>query len=233
MATRQQVLSVPALRERSILRNVYLWMTAGLGLTGIIAWGMASDPAMVSRFVGSPILFYGAIIGEFALVLFLSARIMTMSAGAATLGFTAYSALNGLTMSVIFLAYTGANISLAFFVTAGTFAGMSLYAMTTKRDLSRFGSYLVMGLWGVIIASVVNFFFRSESLYWIISYAGVLLFMGLTAFDTQMIKRWNDEYGANISEAEYVKLSILGALKLYLDFINMFLFFLRIVGRRN
>jgi len=234
MATsRAEFLSIPRVRERNILRNVYLWMTAGLALTGVISFGIAGNPTMIRTLVSSPMLFFGLIIGEFALVLYLSARIMQMSASRATLAFAGYSILNGITLSVIFLAYTGAEISLAFFTAAGTFAGMSLYAMTTKRDLSGIGHYLIMGLWGIIIASVINIFLRSPSLYYMISYIGVFVFIGLTAYDTQMIKRWNDQYGASITEEQYVKLSILGALKLYLDFINIFLFLLRIFGRRN
>jgi len=205
----------------------------GLALTGVISLGMASNPGMIRAFASNPILFFGAIIGEFALVLFLSARLMKMSATAATLGFAAYAALNGLTLSVIFLAYTGQSIAQAFFVAGGTFAGMSLWATVTKRDLSSIGNYLFMGLIGLIIASVVNLFFRSDAFSFLISIVGVVLFLGLTAYDTQMIQRWNRQFGSSIGEADYVKLSIMGALKLYLDFINLFLFMLRIFGRRN
>lgn len=231
--TREQILSNTAVRERSILRNVYLWMTMGLALTGVISLGMASNPNLIIAFASNPILFWGAIIGEFALVFFLSARLMKMSATAATLGFAGYAALNGLTLSVIFLAYTGQSIAQAFFVAGGTFAGMSLWATVTKRDLSSIGNYLFMGLIGLIIASVVNIFFRSDTFSFLISIVGVVLFLGLTAYDTQMIQRWNRQYGSSIGEADYVKLSIMGALKLYLDFINLFLFMLRIFGRRN
>ncbi len=181
----------------------------------------------------NPILFFGIIIGEFALVFFLSAKIMTLSPSAATLGFAAYAVLNGVTLSLIFLAYTGASIASSLFITAGTFAGMSIYAVMTKRDLSSLGHYLIMGLWGIIIASVVNMFLRSSALYWLLSYGGVALFLGLTAYDTQMIKRWSDELGSSPSEADFLRISILGALKLYLDFINLFLFILRIFGRRR
>ena len=226
-------MSNTGLREQSILRNVYLWMTMGLALTGVISLGMASNPGMIRAFASNPVLFFGAIIGELALVIFLSARLMKMSATAATLGFAGYAALNGLTISVIFLAYTGQSIAQAFFVAGGTFAGMSLWATVTKRDLSSIGNYLFMGLIGLIIASVVNIFFRSDTFSFLISIVGVVLFLGLTAYDTQMIKRWNQQFGSSISEADYVKLSIMGALKLYLDFINLFLFFLRIFGRRN
>ena len=231
--SRAEFLSIPRVRERNILRNVYLWMTAGLALTGVVSFAVAGNPALMRTLLGSRGLFLALIIGELVLVLYLSARINQMSASRATLAFAGYSILNGITLSVIFLAYTGAEISLAFFTAAGTFAGMSLYAMTTKRDLSGIGHYLIMGLWGIIIASVINLFLRSASLYYMISYIGVFVFIGLTAYDTQMIKRWNESFGTSISEEQYVKLSILGALKLYLDFLNMFLFMLRIFGRRN
>ena len=155
-----------------------------------------------------------------------------MSTTSATLGFGAYAILNGITISVIFLAYTGQSIAATFFITAGTFAGMSLYALTTKRDLSGIGSYLFMALIGLIIASVVNFFLKSNALGYLISYAGVAIFLGLTAYDTQIIKRWSSQMSDSVSETDYIKISIMGALKLYLDFINLFLFFLRIFGRR-
>ncbi|MDY7027475.1 MAG: Bax inhibitor-1/YccA family protein [Spirochaetota bacterium] len=231
--SRAEFLSIPRVRERNILRNVYLWMTAGLALTGVVSIGVAGNPALMRTLLGNQFLFLALIIGELALVLYLSARINQMTASRATLAFAGYSILNGITLSIIFLVYTGAEISLAFFTAAGTFAGMSLYAMTTKRDLSGIGHYLIMGLWGIILASVINIFLRSEGLYYMISYIGVFVFIGLTAYDTQMIKRWNENFGTSISEEQYVKLSILGALKLYLDFLNMFLFMLRIFGRRN
>jgi FtsH-binding integral membrane protein len=220
-------------RERSILRNVYLWMTGGLALTAVVAWGVASTPSFIQALVASRFLFFALIIGEVALVWFLSARIMSLSPGAAVGGYVAYAVLNGITLSVIFLAFTGTRIATALFVTAGTFAGMSLYAVTTRRDLSRFGSYLIYGLWGIIIASLVNLFLRSGALDWVLSYVGVALFLGLTAYDTQIIRRWSLQLGESVGEADYVRISVLGALKLYLDFINLFLFFLRIFGRRR
>jgi FtsH-binding integral membrane protein len=234
MADRNQhTLSAQFVRERSILRNVYLWMTAGLALTGIVALFVSSNETITRALLGNQMLFFGLIIGELLLVIFLSARIMKMDAGIATLCFVAYSALNGVTLSLIFWVYTSTSITNVFFITAGTFAGMSVYALTTKRDLSGIGSYLIMGLWGVIIASVVNIFLRSDALYYLISYVGVAIFIGLTAYDTQIIKRWNESLSDDIGEQEYIKISILGALKLYLDFLNLFLFFLRIFGRRR
>lgn len=222
-----------AARERSVLRNVYTWMALGLALTGVVALGIASNPRLAAAIVTNPILFFGVIIGQFGLVMYLSARIHRMSTGAATMGFAAYAALNGVTLSVIFLVYTGTSIASTFFITAGTFAAMSVYALTTKRDLSGLSSYLMMGLWGIIIASLVNMFLRSPGMDWLISFVGVALFLGLTAYDTQIIKRWNDEAGYTSDEAVFVRISIMGALKLYLDFINLFLFMLRFFGRRR
>lgn len=233
MQKSNQTAAVQASQTRSILRNVYIWMTGGLALTGIIALAVSKSPGILRALTANRFTFFMIIIAELALVLLLSARIMKMRPGTATLGFIAYAALNGLTLSVVFLAYTGVTIATAFFVTAGTFAGMSIYGSFTKRDLSRIGTYLVMALIGIIIASVVNIFLRSSGLYYAISYIGVIIFLGLTAWDTQIIKRWSSEYGGSVSEDMYVKLSILGALKLYLDFINLFLFFLRIFGRRG
>jgi FtsH-binding integral membrane protein len=226
-------MSVQAARERSILRNVYLWMTGGLALTGLVAWGVATTPSFIHALMSNRILFFVLIIGEFALVWFLSARIGTLNPSAAVGGYVAYAMLNGITLSVIFLVYTGTHIATALFVTAGTFAGMSLYAVSTKRDLSRWGNYLIYGLWGIIIASLVNLFLRNSALDWLLSYAGVALFLGLTAYDTQVIRRWSLQLGDTVAEADYVRLSIMGALKLYLDFINLFLFILRIFGRRR
>ncbi len=227
------VRSAQAVRERSLLRNVYLWMTGGLALTAVVALGVASNPDFVRTLVSSRFLFFALLIAEVGLVWFLSARITTLSPGAAVGGFVAYAALNGVTLSVILLAYARASIANALFVSAGTFAGMSLYAVSTQRDLSRFGSYLLYGLWGIIIASLANLFLRSPALQWVMSYLGVALFLGLTAYDTQVIKRWSQELEDTAGEADYIRLSILGALKLYLDFINLFLFFLRILGRRR
>ncbi|MCF6335535.1 MAG: Bax inhibitor-1/YccA family protein [Spirochaetales bacterium] len=228
----EQTFGKAGYRERSIIKNVYLWMTAGLALTGVVAFWLSGNISLMRTLVSNSVLFFGLIIGEFALVMYLSSRIMKMSAGAATLAFALYAFLNGITLSVIFLAYTGATISLAFFTTAATFGAMSLYAMTTKRDLSGMGHYLMMGVMGIIIVSVINFFVKSPAIYYLISYVGVLVFMGLTAYDTQKILQLSARSGA-VSEDEYIKFSIMGALKLYLDFINIFLFMLRIFGRRR
>lgn len=224
--------SSSAVMTRNLMRNVYIWMTLGLAITGVVAWGTAQNTQLV-RTLAQNNGFLILMLVEVGLVFFLAARIMKMSPATATIAFAAYSALNGVTMSFIFLAYTSQSIATTFFITAGMFGAMSIFAFVTRKDLSSWGSYLFMALIGVIIASLVNFFLRSEALSYLISYVGVLLFMGLTAYDTQRIKRMSDAMGENMSEPNYIRLSIMGALKLYLDFINMFLFLLRIFGGRR
>ncbi len=233
MFERSEIFSESRLvKERSLIRNVYLWMTAGLALTGVVSLWMMSNPSRIMSLMQSG-MFWALIIGEFLLVFFLSARIMSMSPQTATLSFAAYSLLNGITLSTLFLIYTRASLASTFFITSATFAGMSLYAATTKKDLSGIGHYLIMGVWGLLIASVVNIFLKSSGMYYLISYAGVLIFCGLTAYDTQAILSMSRNYSGSVSEEDYVRFSILGALKLYLDFINMFIYFLRIFGRRD
>jgi len=221
-----------ALRERTILKNVYIWMSAGLFLTAVVA-KLFVQTSLFIPFVSNQLLFFAVIIAEFVLVIRLSSRIMNMSVGQAAGSFAAYSILNGITLSTIFVVYRIGTIYTAFFVTAGTFAAMSLWALTTKRDLSGLGHFLMMGLFGIIIASVVNIFLRSSGLDFLISYAGVAVFTLLTAYDTQRIKAMSNQMSYNSDEATFTRLSIMGALKLYLDFINMFLFILRIFGRRS
>lgn len=230
---RSEMLSRPVERERNIILNVYAWMTGGLALTGVISYLVSSSSSFMRFIFATPGVFFVLIIAELLLVFTISARIQTMSTSAAVLSFTGYAMLNGITLSAIFLVYTGVVISQAFVTAAAAFAGMSLYGLVTKKDLSGIGSMMVMALWGLIIASLINILFRSEIIYLLVSYAGVAVFMGLTAWDTQVIKGWNRDLGSVVSEDEYVKISILGALKLYLDFINMFLFLLRIFGRRR
>lgn len=228
-----QVFAHDALRERSILKNVYLWMTLGLAMTGIVAMYVAGNTELLRALVLNRMAFFGLIIGEFALVFLLSARIMTLSPTAAMLSFVLYSILNGVTLSVVFVAYTGTSIAQAFFVAAATFGTLSIYAITTKRELGGMGQYLFAGLIGIIIASLVNMFLHSGTLDYIISFVGVFLFMGLTAYDTQIIKRMSAELSGSTDEDDYIRLSIMGALRLYLDFINLFLYLLRFFGRRN
>ncbi len=222
-------LSEADIRERTFISKVYMWMGLGLLITAIAAYFVvASD--FVYTIAGNKILFWGLLIAEFGVVVFLSARIQKISAEAATATFLVYAILNGITLSLIFLVYTGASIASTFGITALTFATMSAYGYFTKRDLTSMRSYLMMGLVGLIIASVVNMFWANSTMYWIISYAGVLLFVGLTAYDTQSIKK----LGGMVEGVQTVqKAAIIGALKLYLDFINLFLFLLRILGGRK
>lgn len=211
----------------SFLWSTYRWMAVGLALTGLVAALVASSPGLAQAVLGTP-LFWGLIIAELVLVVAFSAKAATVSPGTAAAMFLGYAALNGVTFAFIFFAYTQASIATAFFVTAGAFAGLSIYGSTTKRDLSAMGQFMVMGLIGFIIASVVNLFLRSEAIYWISTYAGVLIFAGLTAYDTQRLRALYAHQG------EAGNLALRGALILYLDFINLFLLLLRIFGgRRN
>ncbi len=221
-------------RYRTILRNVYMWMTVGLSLTAVVAWWSANSPTVRQLMFGNGRLpFFVLAIGTFVLVVVLSRNIMKMSVSAAMGGFALYAVLNGFLMSFIFLAYTNTVIFQAFAVSAGMFAVMSLWAVTTKRDLSGWGHYLFMGLIGLIIAGLVGIFIGGAAYNFLYSAAGVVLFTALTAYDTQMIKKMSDQASADASEDDFIRLSIIGALKLYLDFINMFLFLLRIFGRRR
>lgn len=230
---RAQMLSSVRNRERSILKNVYLWMTAGLALTGVVSYLVATTPSLMRMFLGSSFSFLFIVIAQFAVVFYLMARLDKMSSTSAIASFGAYSILTGITLSVIFYAYSGLVISRAFFTTAAAFGGMSFYGMTTKRDLDGIGHYLIIGLWGIIIASLINLLLGSANIYFLISIIGVLVFLGLTAWDTQKIRRMNDAYADRMDEETYIKLSIIGALMLYLDFINIFLYLLRIFGRNN
>jgi uncharacterized protein len=218
-------------RINAFLRNVYGWMAAALAVTGFVALAVTRMPGLQRAILGNPVIFFGLIIGEVVLVMILAARVQRMSASTATAVFVGYSVLNGLTLSMVFLAYTSASVAQAFFVTAGVFGVMTIYGFVTKTDLSRLGNILGMALIGFIIASVVNIFLRSEGLYWIITYAGVLLFTGLVAYDTQKIKQMALS-GAGDDESGQ-KLAIIGALKLYLDFVNLFLLLLRVLGRQR
>ncbi len=221
-----------AAKERTILKNVYIWMTAGLFLTALVA-KLFVQTSLFIPFASNQFIVFGVFFIEIFLVFRLSSKIMKMSVVQAAGLYALYSILNGISLSTIFYFFHIGTISTAFFVTAGTFAVISLWAVATKKDLSGIGHFLMMGLVGLIIASVVNFFIGSSFLYYLISYAGVLIFIGLTAYDTQKIKIMSRQMSDSSDEATFTKLSIIGALKLYLDFINMFLFILRIFGRRN
>ena len=214
-----------------LIRKVYTWMALALVITGICAYGVAASPALTSLIFSSRITFYGLLIAEFALVMFISSRIDSLSLSTATLLFTLYSAINGLTLSVIFLVYDITTIGQVFFITAGTFGAMALFGYYTKKDLSVIGHTLYMALIGLILATLVNFFMHSAMLDYILSYIGVGIFVGLTAWDSQKIKRILSEMNDTGEEAQ--KFALLGALTLYLDFINLFLYLLRIFSKRR
>jgi FtsH-binding integral membrane protein len=208
-------------------------MAIGLALTGFIAYYVANTPTLLNLILGNKILFFGLIIAELALVFTISARVHRMQASTATALFVLYSALNGATLSFIFIVYTRASIASTFFVCAATFIACSIYGWTTKRDLTSMGGFLMMGLIGIIIASLVNLFIRSSAMHMIISYIGVLVFVGLTAYDTQNLKAMAISQPSDVGASAIRKGAILGALKLYLDFINLFLMLLRILGNRE
>lgn len=217
-------------RQRGVLSQVYAWMTAGLLVTGAIASYTATSPSMQALIFGNPLVFWGLIIAQFGMVIGLGAAIGRLAPSTATALFLAYSALNGLTLSVIFIIYTQESIAQTFFATAGTFGAMSLYGYTTKRDLSTIGNILFMALIGFFIGSIVNIFLASSALYWILTYAGIAIFVGLTAWDTQKIKNMSQQAR---DETSARRIAILGALMLYLDFINLFLLLLRLIGGRR
>ena len=214
---------------REYMLRVYNYMATGLALTGLVAFATSQSPELMQTIHGTSLRWI-VMFGPIGFVFFLSARIHAIKASTAQTLFWVYSAMMGLMMSYVFLAYTGASVARVFFITAGTFAAMSLYGYTTKRDLSGFGSFLFMGLIGIIIASVVNMFLASSALHFVISVVGVLVFVGLTAYDTQQIKSVYDELdGSEVAG----KKAIMGALRLYLDFINLFIMMLSLFGNRE
>ena len=215
----------------ALMRKVYVWMTLALAITGFTAYAVASTPNLQEIVLMNSWVMWGLIIAEFALVIGISWGINKLSLTTATLLFVLYSVINGATLSVIFVAYSIGTISKVFFITAGTFAVMAFIGYVTKADLSKLGKILFMALIGVIIATVVNIFVKSSGLDLILSYVGVLVFVGLTAYDTQKIKNMLWQAG-DLSEMSQ-KIALLGALSLYLDFINLFIYLLRIFGRRN
>jgi hypothetical protein len=215
------------------IRSVYNWMAAGLALTGLVAVYVASSETLIRLIFSNQLLFFGLIIGELALVFYLSARIQKIQASTATGLFMLYSALNGLTLSFVFLIYTSSSVASVFFICAATFGACSVYGMVTKRDLTSMGGFMTMGLIGIVIASLVNMFMQSSGMSMIISYVGVIVFVGLTAYDTQKLKMMALSQPAGLDAGVVRKGTILGALTLYLDFINLFLMLLRILGDRR
>lgn len=214
-----------------LMRKVYTWMALALVITGITAYGVATTPSLIMAIANNSILFWGLVIAEFGLVFGISGMLHKLSLTTATLMFIVYSVINGVLLSFIFLAYTMSSISTVFFITAGTFAVMALIGYTTKIDLSKMGNILYMVLIGILIATAVNMFVHSSGFQLIISYVGVLVFVGLTAYDTQKIKLMLNEQSSANESAQ--KLALLGALSLYLDFVNLFLYLLRILGDRR
>ena len=214
-----------------LMRKVYVWMTLALAITGFTAFGVATSPGILQAIYSNQILFWGLVIAEFALVFGVTAAINKLSLTTATLMFILYSVINGALLSYIFLAYTASSVAIVFFITAGTFGVMALIGYTTKADLSSMGKILFMALIGLVIATVGNLFGKSDGLSMILSYVGVLIFVGLTAYDTQKIKNMLLQ-APDASEAAQ-KMALLGALTLYLDFINLFIYLLRILGKRE
>ncbi len=214
---------------RAYMLGIYNYMTIGLILTGALAYFTANSPAMLQAIFGTPLKWI-VMLAPLGFVLFLSFRIHKIQASTAQLLFWLYSGSMGLSLSTIFIAYTGMSIAKVFFITAGTFAAMSLYGYTTKKDLTGWGSFLFMGLIGLVIASLVNLFMASSAMSFVISFVGVLVFTGLTAYDTQVIK---SEYNLAVDAETARKISVIGALRLYLDFINLFLSLLRLMGDRR
>lgn len=217
----------------SFVRSVYNWMAIGLALTGFVAFYVSNNPTLLQLIYGNPILQIGLFIGTIALVFTISARVHKMKASTATGLFILYAVLMGAVLSFVFVVYTRTSIASTFFVCAATFVACSIYGWTTKRDLTSLGGFLFMGLIGIIIATLVNLFLRSSAMHMIIGYIGVLIFVGLTAYDTQKIKNMALSQPAGLDGAVIRKGAILGALSLYLDFINLFLMLLRIMGSRE
>jgi uncharacterized protein len=220
-------------RTNTFLRSVYNWMAIGLGLTGFTAYYVANNEAMTKIIYGTPGLTLILFLVLIGFVFFLSARIQKIKASTATALFSMYAILNGVVFSSIFLIYTSSSIFSTFIICSATFLGCSIYGMVTKRDLTSLGSFMFMGLLGIIIASLVNIFIQSSAMQMIISYVGVIVFVGLTAYDTQKLKNMSVTMPADATGAMVRKGAIMGALTLYLDFINLFIMLLHIFGSRR
>lgn len=214
------------------MTQVYVWMGFGLAVTGGLSWYVVNSRPLMQMLLGNGMApFWVLTIVQLGIVFFLSAKVASLNPTVASGLFVLYAALNGLLLAPIFMIYTDESIATAFFITGGTFGAMSLYGYTTKRDLSNLGSFLMMGLVGIIIASIVNMWMQSEKMMWVISYIAVFVFVGLTAYDTQKIKALARDLGKD--EDLRANMAVIGALKLYLDFVNLFLYILRILGKRR
>jgi len=220
-------------KTNTFIRSVYNWMSIALALTGFTAYYISHNQTLVQLIYGTPGVIMVLIFAELGFVFYLSARIQKMSASTATAVFTIYSILNGVTLSYIFLRYTATSIVSTFMICAVTFFCCSVYGMVTKKDLTSLGGFMFMGLIGIIIASVVNIFLQSSGMQMIISYIGVVVFIGLTAYDTQKLKNMAVTLPSNASGAMIRKGALMGALSLYLDFINLFIMMLSIFGGRR
>jgi uncharacterized protein len=216
-------------RVSAFLWKVYGWMAVGLGLTALVAFAVASSPDLIRVLVGNRLVFFGLVIAELGLVFFMSARADRLAPGTAAGLFALYSALNGVTLSVILLAYTGESVTMTFVVTAGMFGALALFGSTTKRSLAGAGQFFMMGLVGIILASIVGMFWHNDALQFLISVVGVIVFTGLTAWDAQRLK----QMALALPEGQVGSYAVVGALSLYLDFINLFLMLLRFTGSRR
>lgn len=226
-----QASELQAETQRKFITRVYAWMTLGLVITTIAALATLAVPEILELLLSNMFVFFGVVIAELVMVVVLSAAIGKLSPAVAALLFSGYAILNGVTFALLFLVYTTSSIAVTFGVTACTFGIMTLFGYTTQRDLTKLGSLLIMALVGLILASVVNLFLNNPAIYWIITAAGILIFVGLVAYDTQKLKRMSLQLGDDGQVAQ--KASIVGALALYLDFINLFLLLLRLLGRRR
>ena len=216
-------------RVTVFLRAVYGWMAAGLAITAGVAWFVAGSPGLVLTIAQNRPLFWGLMLAQLGIVIWLSARVQHMAAGTAAMLFIVYSALTGVTFSFILLAYTGESVATTFMVTAGTFGALATYGTVTRRSLAGWGQFLFMGLIGVVLASIVGIFWQNDQFQFVLSFIGVIVFTGLTAYDAQRLK----EMALSISPERLGSYAIVGALTLYLDFINLFLFLLRFTGSRR
>jgi FtsH-binding integral membrane protein len=216
-------------RVSAFLTKVYGWMFIGLGITALIAFAVSSSPALVQTLTGNRLVFFGLMVVELGLVFYLSARVQSLAPGTAAGLFVAYSALNGVTLSVILLVYTGTSVTTTFLVTGAMFGALAIFGTTTSRSLAGAGQFFLMGLVGLVLASIVGLFWQNDALQFLITVVGVIVFTGLTAWDAQRLKMM----GAELPEAQAGSYAVVGALSLYLNFVNLFLMLLRLQGRRD
>jgi FtsH-binding integral membrane protein len=216
-------------RVSGFLAKVYGWMFIGLGITAAVAYGVAGSPALTTALLGNRLLFFALVVAELGLVFFLSARVHSLQPGAAAALFAGYAALNGVTLSLILLVYTGASIAMTFVVTGAMFGALAAYGTTTSRSLAGAGQFFFMGLVGLILASIVGMFWHSDALQFLITVVGVIVFTGLTAWDAQRLK----QMALELPEGQAGAYAVVGALSLYLNFVNLFLMLLRLQGRRE